>query len=631
MVGSQLFTSYSVLPGFFGAETQRWRIWLTVSGSNSQSYSGAVIADGGNDIAEDAAVDSAGNIWIAGETDSDDFPLVNPIFAQKVPYRVAGFVLEISPSPMGATVVFATYLTGQEGVTATTGINVCSASATAIATDSAGNVYVGGNTNEADFLASPAVNLNSTPCTDNFGNSSYVSFALKISTAGKLVYGKRVMTGASMCVGGSRCVNQLSTLATANNLAIDSTGALTVAGTASGSWNPGNGYILKLAPDGSSVQWSTTTPSTFQAVLALAMAQDSSGNIDLLGQYASVIAVGGLDPTAVSPGLFAAQLKPDGSGFNYVTDLGQSNDVQVAGMVLDSAGRPYLAGTSSSAQFPTVAGAPNLGPDFVLQLDTAGAVQMLFGLPHGAVMAPPAFDLKGNLLLAGANNWVATLPLSYTTPAVVAFANSASYALNTGILPGALVTLFGFGLPSSKDDVQISMGNLPVPILYGGSNQINLQVPFELGDGEMLTTLQIDLPGATLSLQMPWSPSLGVFTLDGTHAAALNQDGTVNSASNPAAAGSIVTMFGTGAFWPSGMQDGAVATAAAPAAVPIQLVADLEILNALYSGAAPGLINGVFQVNVQLPAQPSMPLTLQENNRYGVGTLSSNAVLLYLQ
>jgi len=38
----------------------------------------------------------------------------------------------------------------------------------------------------------------------------------------------------------------------------------------------------------------------------------------------------------------------------------------------------------------------------------------------------------------------------------------------------------------------------------------------------------------------------GVFTVDGYHAVALNQDGTINSASNPAPAGTNVTIFATG-------------------------------------------------------------------------------------
>lgn len=628
LVSSRLVTGYTAL---YPAETTRWQITLSDATGAFGPISGP-LGGHGDDIPLDAAVDSAGNVWIAGETDSDDFTLLNPIFAQKAPYRTAGFVLELDPT--GKKLLFATYLTGQEGSTYSAGgLNLCSASATAITTDGSGNVYIGGATNEADFLASPAVNLNSTPCNDNFTNTQYYSFLVKISAAGKLVYGKRLITGTSQCFGGSRCIDQMSAQATAAALAVDATGAVTVAGTVSGSWNPGNGYILKLAPDGSTVMWSTTTPSTFQAVLNLSMAQDSAGNIDLLGQYAtaSYPICDCFSPDIGTPGVFAAQLKPDGSAFTYVTDLGQSPDAQTAGLVLDVSGTPYLAGTSSSPQFPALSGAPNLGSDFVISLNVSGAPQMLFRLPHGAVTAPPKFDPQGRLLLIGLNDWLMTLPLSYNTPTVVAFANSASNALNTGLAQGALVTLYGFALPSSQNDVQIYLNEVPAPVLYAGPNQINFQAPFGITYGAQVATIaQIVTPGGAFSIRLPWSPSLGIFTVDGTYAAALNQDGTVNSPSNPAAAGSIVTMFGTGAFWNVSMQTGAVATAAIPTATPLQLLDGPEILSALYAGTAPGLIDGVFQVNVQLPPQPILPLAVQQDYQ-PAGTLVSNFVSLYVK
>jgi uncharacterized protein (TIGR03437 family) len=624
LVGSYLAVGPT---GLYPAQTERWRIVLSDFGSRFGPAQ-TLLGGHGNDIPQDAAVDPAGNVWIAGQTDSDDFQLVNPIFAQKVPYRTAGFVLELDPT--GKKLLFATYLAGQEGSTSTSALNFCSTSASAIATDSAGNIYVGGTTNEADLLASPAVNLNSTSCTDNFGNTSYYSFVVKISPAGKLVYGKRLITGTSQCIGGSRCINQMSTQANVKNLAVDATGAVTVAGIASGSWNPGNGCILKLAPDGSQPLWSTNTPANFQSVLNLSMAQDSAGNIDLFGQYAPLIEVPDLAPETGTPGLFAAQLKPDGSAFGYVTDLGQSSDAQVAGIVLDVPGYIHLAGTSSSPQFPTVSGAPNLGPDFVLLLGPSGAApQMLFRLSRGVVTAPPAFDQNGRLLLIGVQSALLTLALSYDTPAIVGYANSASNAMNTGLYAGALITLYGFSLPSSLEDVQVSIANLPAPMLYAGPNQINLQVPFEIPGSDPLP-VQVVLPGESLSLELPWSPAIGVFTVDGTYAAALNQDGTVNAASNPAPAGSIVTLFGTGAIWPPGMRDGAAATTLIPTYYSFELV-DYPLSTAvLYAGTAPGLIDGVFQVNVQLPLEPSGPFALQEYTGFNP-PLPSNFFQLYVK
>jgi hypothetical protein len=74
---------------------------------------------GGEDTSEDIAVDSAGNIFIAGVTDSPDFPIENAYQATSNganppptvnPQYVEGFAAGISPS--GPTVLFSTYLGG---------------------------------------------------------------------------------------------------------------------------------------------------------------------------------------------------------------------------------------------------------------------------------------------------------------------------------------------------------------------------------------------------------------------------------------------------------------------------------------------------------------------------------------
>jgi hypothetical protein len=217
---------------------------------------------------------------------------------------------------------------------------------------------------------------------------------------------------------------------------------------------------------------------------------------------------------------------------------------------------------------PTLAGVANLGDDFVLQLDPSGTeARKLFRFPRGAVTAPPAFNASGSLLLLGSQNALLTLPPSYAfdSPAIVAFANSASYALNTGLYPGALMTLYGFDLPASTKDVQVLVDGTPAPLLYAGPNQINLQVPFEVSTLYLAVhTLEAVTPSGSVSIGAPLGQSLGIFTTDGAHAAALNQDGTVNSLSNPAPSGSIVSLFGTGAVWPAGSGDGAAPASAIP-------------------------------------------------------------------
>jgi uncharacterized protein (TIGR03437 family) len=85
-------------------------------------------------------------------------------------------------------------------------------------------------------------------------------------------------------------------------------------------------------------------------------------------------------------------------------------------------------------------------------------------------------------------------------------------------------------------------------------------------------------------------------------AAAVNLDGTVNSITSPAKAGSIVSLYVTGAL-AAADGDGAVATTAKPGTA-VQVVAGNPYQTAavLYAGPSPGTISAVTQINVQLPA-----------------------------
>jgi uncharacterized protein (TIGR03437 family) len=124
----------------------------------------------------------------------------------------------------------------------------------------------------------------------------------------------------------------------------------------------------------------------------------------------------------------------------------------------------------------------------------------------------------------------------------------------------------------------------------------------------------------------------GIFTADSTgsgQAAVLNQDGSLNSASNPASPGTIITLYATGEGQtnPAGV-DGKIANSA-PYPAPIQpvsvLIGDLAGV-VQYAGAAPQLVAGVMQVNVQVPtgiaASAAVPVVLT------VGGVASPAVTI---
>ena len=95
----------------------------------------------------------------------------------------------------------------------------------------------------------------------------------------------------------------------------------------------------------------------------------------------------------------------------------------------------------------------------------------------------------------------------------------------------------------------------------------------------------------------------------GGTAIALNQDGSLNSASNPATGGSVVTIWATGggiSLTPGG--DGVIATELGSPLLPVSVLnasyagaSGLDSLAVLYAGSAPGLVTGALQVNFQLP------------------------------
>lgn len=558
------------------------------------------LTSSGNDVPLDAKLDPNGNIWIAGNTDSDDFPLLNPIFATKPPYATAGFVIELDPT--AAHLLFATYVAGQQAQLST--------HATALQIDHAGNVYVGGDTDQPDFPTTAGTIL--TPRKPGIGIAAtyFYSYLMKISPAGKLIYSTLLNTGTATCTGGSACIGHDSTFARISSISVDTTGAAIVAGPEGGALR-GDGRVSRVAADASIIIWSGTVGDNYGSVDQLLMTQDAAGNLIFLGRYAPLAVTPGLPAQSGSPpGLFAAKLSPDASQQIYSIDLGQSLDSAAIGIALDATGEPCLAGISSSAKLPTLAGVPNLGANFVLVLDAAGAAaQKLFRFPTGVVVAPPTFDTVGNLLLLGAEGALLTLPPTYDfkRPMIVGFANSASYVMNTGLYPGALVSFFGYGLPSNAQVVM----NGNAQVLYSGPTQINVQVAPSAGP--YAGTVYVILSSQTLSFNPPAIQSLGIFTTDGTHAAALNQDGSPNSASDPAPLNSVVSFFGTGASGPAVSGYGAAA------------YIDTAPQDVLYFGPAPGLI-GVFQANILVTAAGA--ITLQTPGFFP-GELISNSVSIY--
>ena len=119
----------------------------------------------------------------------------------------------------------------------------------------------------------------------------------------------------------------------------------------------------------------------------------------------------------------------------------------------------------------------------------------------------------------------------------------------------------------------------------------------------------------------------GVFTADRTGrgpAAASNEDGSLNSAANPASRGSVIVLYATGEGQtdPAGV-DGKLANNVilAKPLLPVEVRVNGLLAEVLYAGAAPGLVAGTMQLNVRvpegLPAASALPVVVN------VGGISS--------
>jgi uncharacterized protein (TIGR03437 family) len=214
---------------------------------------------------------------------------------------------------------------------------------------------------------------------------------------------------------------------------------------------------------------------------------------------------------------------------------------------------------------------------------------------------------------------------SGSTATIAGVINAASGVVGT-VSPGMAISIFGsnlgpqstasFALPSTGGTIATTLGGtqvlidgIPVPVLYSSPGQVNALVPFELTNAT--TALQVEYNNSTsVGMTLPVvAAEPGIFTLDGTgkgQGSILNQDYSINSSAIPAAAGSAIMIFGTGGgvTTPASI-DGALSPLPPPfgaLVLPTTATVNGQPATVLYSGPAPNLISGVFQINVTIPS-----------------------------
>jgi len=225
----------------------------------------------------------------------------------------------------------------------------------------------------------------------------------------------------------------------------------------------------------------------------------------------------------------------------------------------------------------------------------------------------------------------ATIPVTLTVqaipvPVVNAVGNAANYT-SAAVSPGENIVIFGTGVgpatlisasvanntfPTTLGNTRVLFDNTPAPIIYASSGQTSVMVPYGVA-GRSTTSIVIEysgVPSAPLAYNVV-AAAPGIYTLNaqGTGPGAiLNQDGiTINSAAAPEKRGNVIAIYmtGEGQTNPQGV-DGAVIPAVASAlkkpVLPVTVTIGGVDAKVEYAGSAPGLVSGVMQVNVTIPA-----------------------------
>src|SRR3954447_3619515 len=148
----------------------------------------------------------------------------------------------------------------------------------------------------------------------------------------------------------------------------------------------------------------------------------------------------------------------------------------------------------------------------------------------------------------------------------------------------------------------------PAPLVFVSDTQASAVVPYGVA-GSSSTQVVVEVAGVKSdAVRLPVADSSpAIFTVDHTGAgpaAALNQDYSLNSSSNPAAPGSVVMLYATGegVTAPAGV-DGLITDAAKlrTPILPVSASVGGRPATVFYAGSAPGIVAGVLQVNVQIP------------------------------
>jgi len=534
-------------------------------------------------------VDPLGQAYVAGTTSLDKpFPTTPGAF-RSTGGSYDAFVLKLSAD--GSSVVFSALVGGTQGETAS-----------GIALDSAGNIYVTGNTRSADFPTVPGA---------GFVPTGPFTFVFKLSSDGS-----RLAASTLLRVGGE-----------GTYIAVDAAGSvfltggtgrsgMQISGGAQSAYGGGefDAFVARLSPDLATMVSFTYLGGKWTDYGA-GLALDAAGNVHVAGWTTSpdfplvrplqaALSGGGCwsgeaaDPDCADA--FIAKLNPNLSSFIYSTYFGGALADRAAGIATDAAGNAVVVGVWGDMGAANASAFPEAGP---LQLLKTGRGAFLVKITEAGSL--PLFSA------ASVTNGASFAPGLSNGAITTIFGTSLTSI--TGV-----VTASGFPLPTELGGTSVLVGGVPAPLFavanVNGQEQINFQAPppgsLLLGGVTVVNRGVRSIPAGMLRFPV----GMGVFTTDGTHAAAQHGgDFRPITLSDPAQKGEVVVIYATGLGEMKPEPGWGKPASASPLSLTVaKTSATINGIPAevLFSGLAPGFV-GLGQINLRIPQNvPSGDLEL---------------------
>jgi uncharacterized protein (TIGR03437 family) len=529
----------------------------------------------GDDTCEAIALDTVGNVYVAGNTfvrltspSANDFPTTATSF-QRASSGGGQDCFVTKFDDTGRRLTYSTYFGGSA-------VDACYG----MAVDRSGSVYLSGTTLSPNFpLTQPSIG-GTIPSPPVLQFSS--SFVTRFTPDGTDI-------SCSALLGGRLGATE------ADGLALDSQGRVYLTGDTKATDFPltANALASAIPPNGKTfvsvvdlgqnrLAYSTVLPGAGSDT-GWKIQPDIYGNAWVIGtSYSAQFPLTSdalAHPATSNPTPYVAELDVAVSRLVHSTYLAGTAGGTASAIAVATDGTVFVAGSTLSTDFP-VQGAP---------FQSAKSADYAIFLQH--------LDFGPNV--------------PGQTPVIAAVVNGASFA-GGSLAPGSAITITGTALstttaqfastpPTTLGGTTVTINGQAIPLFYVSPTQINGQLPFEISAGTASVKVMSNGATSIASSITVAAAAPGIFLIGTNRAAVTNGDGTVNTSANPTTPGDTLTIYFTGI----GALDHPVATGQpAPlsgplsrASLPVTVTIGGQPAELVYAGLTPGSLS-LAQANV---------------------------------